>query len=314
MSQEHCENCGVILQGDFCHSCGQSKLSSSRFFGSILMDLLDNFFNYDSRVYKTLVPLMLKPGYVCSEYLSGKRASYLPPFRLYLFASIIFFLLVPFINDISVSFGMPDEQAEQQEDVKENLAGYFTLNDKEDSVNVLGVKEELSEVNRDIPFFLEEREMLRKKFDDPTKYNSDELLETSLNTLPTVMFFLLPILALALKALYIFGKRYYMEHLIVVLYSQSFLFFMLLFTVVLESAHEKSIEKFPASIILHMLEGTIVNLCYLWMPVYMFLFMKKVYGQSTFLTLVKFSTITIIYISLIAIAATVTIVWGIFKI
>ncbi len=92
MSQQHCENCSVILQGDFCHVCGQTKQSSSRFFGTIFMYLLDNLFSYDSRVYKTLIPLMPKPGFVCSEYLSGKRVSFLPPFRLYLFASIVYFL------------------------------------------------------------------------------------------------------------------------------------------------------------------------------------------------------------------------------
>lgn len=65
------------------------------------MDLLDNLFSYDSRVYRTLVPLMTKPGFVCREYLAGKRVRYLPPFRLYLFASIIFFLVVPFVNKVT---------------------------------------------------------------------------------------------------------------------------------------------------------------------------------------------------------------------
>lgn len=313
MTQEHCENCDVILQGDFCHVCGQSKQSSSRFFGTILMDLLDNLFSYDSRVYRTLVPLMLKPGFVCNEYLSGKRASYLPPFRLYLFASIIFFLLVPFVNDISISFGAPDERAEELEEVAEKVAGYITLNDEADSVNVIGVKEELSEVNRDIPFFVEEREILRQKFENITSYNADELLETSLNSLPTLMFFLLPLLALTLKFFYLFSKRYYMEHLIVVLYSQSFIFFMLLITNTLEKSHKLLLDAFPSIVLIHTLLLVPVTLAYLWIPVHIFFFLKKVYGQSTLMTLAKFSAISLVYLTLIAAAVIITIVWGIFK-
>ncbi|MBT7950512.1 MAG: DUF3667 domain-containing protein [Gammaproteobacteria bacterium] len=313
MSQDYCENCGVTLQGDFCHVCGQTKQSSSRFFGSILMDLLDNLFSYDSRVYKTLVPLMLRPGYVCSEYLSGKRASFLPPFRLYLFASIVFFLLIPLMDDTSVSMDFNEDGTSTTEEADEEIAGYLKLNRNDDSDKVIGIRKESVEADADFPYFIEERKILEDKFNKITSRDFDAIFATALNALPTVMFFLLPILALVLKALYLFSKRYYMEHLIVVLYSQSFLFFMLLFSVALESVHEKFIEKFPLSVMLQMLSGTIVNLCYLWIPVYIFFFMKKVYAQSSIMTLAKFSAISFVYISLIGVAIGIALVWSVIK-
>ncbi len=182
MTQEYCENCGVSLQGDYCHSCGQERQSSSRFFGSILMDLLDNLFNYDSRVYKTFVPLMLKPGYVCSEYLSGKRARFLPPFRLYLFASVIFFLIVPLVNDSSVSFNNEGEDAEEVL----NLLAQSEL-DKE--LEVIELEKEMNDDNITIPFFEVDVKKFREKFERIREDNSGELLKTVRNSLPTTMFF-----------------------------------------------------------------------------------------------------------------------------
>jgi hypothetical protein len=313
MKKDYCENCGVILQGNFCHACGQSIQSSSRFFGTILMELLDNLFSYDSRVYKTFVPLMIKPGNVCNEYLSGKRVSFLPPFRLYLFASIIFFLIVPLLNDISVSIDTADEQVLSLPQQELDSAAYIALNKDKNKVGVVGTKENLAEVDRGFPYFIEERETLRDKLNNITKYNSDELLKTSLNSLPTMMFFLLPLLALTLKLFYLFSKRFYAEHLIVVLYSQSFLFFMLLFTLIVEKTNELIMDTLPSFFLFHTIATTIVALLYLWIPVYIFLFLKKVYGQSTVITLAKFSAISVIYLTLIAATVTLTIVWGVFN-
>ena len=97
-SHELCQNCETPLYGAFCHHCGQSSQSSFRFFGGILKDFLGGLFSYDSRVNRTLIPLLVKPGYVIEQYLLGRRVYFLPPFRLYLFASLVFFLLLPLAN------------------------------------------------------------------------------------------------------------------------------------------------------------------------------------------------------------------------
>ncbi len=314
METDRCENCGEQLHGDYCSSCGQSIQTSFRFFGTILMDLLDNLFSYDSRVYRTLVPLMLRPGYVCHEYLSGKRASYLPPFRLYLFASIVFFLLVPLVNNISVSLDLDDSKTSTTTGAEEDVASYLALNKGDSSADMIAIKKEPSEVNTDIPFFIEERKVMRDKFYSITEQDSEALREISLNALPTVMFFLLPLLALTLKFLYLFSKRYYMEHMVVVLFSQSYLFFMLLFTVSLEKGHDLLIAAFPSMVLFHTLATVIVTICYFWMPVHIFLFLKNVYGQSTMMTLAKISALTLVYLTLTGLAFFMTIVWGVFNI
>ena len=59
-------------------------------------------FEADSRLWATLRALFTRPGHLSAEFSRNRRASYLPPFRLYLFSSIVFFFA------LSVSIDLPD--------------------------------------------------------------------------------------------------------------------------------------------------------------------------------------------------------------
>ena len=48
----------------------------------------------DSRLWRTLWYLLSRPGFLTREFFEGKRVRYLPPFRLYLVISVVFFLAV----------------------------------------------------------------------------------------------------------------------------------------------------------------------------------------------------------------------------
>lgn len=56
-------------------------------------DALDVFLNLESRVWLSLRPLLFAPGRLTNEYIAGRRTRYLPPFRIYLVFSLLFFLL-----------------------------------------------------------------------------------------------------------------------------------------------------------------------------------------------------------------------------
>ncbi|ARV15319.1 hypothetical protein BTO07_09285 [Polaribacter sp. SA4-12] len=51
-------------------------------------------FNFDAKFWKTIIPLLIKPGEVSKNYIAGKRQRYTNPFRFYLTVSIIFFLIL----------------------------------------------------------------------------------------------------------------------------------------------------------------------------------------------------------------------------
>lgn len=91
-----CENCHVPLRGPFCANCGQEADSKLKYFWVVIMHLLDDIFSFDSRASRTLFPLLTRPAFLTNEYFAGRRVHYVPPLRLYLFISIIFFLTLKF--------------------------------------------------------------------------------------------------------------------------------------------------------------------------------------------------------------------------
>lgn len=94
-----CENCNSALIGPYCANCGQQAEPTLKYFWTVILHLLDDFFSFDSRANRTLWPLMVKPGFLTAEYFEGRRVHYVPPLRLYLFISIVFFISLNFFAD-----------------------------------------------------------------------------------------------------------------------------------------------------------------------------------------------------------------------
>ena len=93
VSTENCLNCGEVLTGQHCSHCGQRATVRVLSMWGMLRDLLGDITNFDSRFWRTLLPLAFRPGVLTQDYLRGRRASYTPPFRMYLILSVAFFLL-----------------------------------------------------------------------------------------------------------------------------------------------------------------------------------------------------------------------------
>lgn len=94
----HCENCGTALAGEFCSQCGQHAIDYRRSLFRVLLDALDSFLNWDTKFLHSVNVLLLRPWTLTNDFNSGRRARYVHPLRLYLIASIIFFLLARAIN------------------------------------------------------------------------------------------------------------------------------------------------------------------------------------------------------------------------
>jgi hypothetical protein len=111
-----CENCHAKVVGVFCGQCGQSTESTLKYFWSVMLHLLDDIFSFDSRASRTLSPLLAKPGFLTIEYFQGRRVHYVPPLRLYLFISIVFFLSLNFfaVNENSGFINIKDKNTLKQ--------------------------------------------------------------------------------------------------------------------------------------------------------------------------------------------------------
>ncbi len=88
-----CLNCGTITQGRYCHVCGQENLEPKESFWHLVNHFFSDITHFDGKFFTTLKDLLLKPGFLSTEYIKGRRASYLNPVRMYVFTSAIFFLL-----------------------------------------------------------------------------------------------------------------------------------------------------------------------------------------------------------------------------
>lgn len=90
--EKECANCGTGVIGEYCHHCGQkARLHKDSFFHMVTHFVAD-YFHYDHKFLQTLKLLIIKPGRLSREYMSGRRASYLHPIQLYIFVSAVFFL------------------------------------------------------------------------------------------------------------------------------------------------------------------------------------------------------------------------------
>src|ERR1700722_2795190 len=86
-----CGNCGATLMGPYCFDCGQHRHESARSVSALFEAAWHVASHVDGRFWQTLYILLFKPGKLTKEYFAERRARYLPPVRLYLVLSVLFF-------------------------------------------------------------------------------------------------------------------------------------------------------------------------------------------------------------------------------
>ncbi len=90
----NCLNCGSHVEEHYCSRCGQPNLELKENFWQFISHSIAHYFHFDNKFFQTLVPLLTKPGKVTLDYLAGKRARYINPVSMYIFVSIVYFLVV----------------------------------------------------------------------------------------------------------------------------------------------------------------------------------------------------------------------------
>ncbi|HMB42841.1 MAG TPA: DUF3667 domain-containing protein [Luteimonas sp.] len=362
--KRHCENCGAVLLGDHCYSCGQPTKGLIRQFSAIIGDFADTVLNIDSRIIHTVGPLLFKPGHLSLEYFAGRRVRYVSPVRLLVFIAVVTFLvaqwLTPDFGNNTINFDSDNNTFEDADSVaavvKQRdaaLAGLdhgikesaqvpglaATLNaekiklraDSDRRIAELQGKDERASAATvaaaPIPAKEPEMNFNGKPWDPVTNPVAVSWLPTSGNALlnkgvgrakknilrirqdpnllknaifstaPTTLFIMVPVFALLLKILYLFKRRLYMEHVIVALHSHAFLCLNVLLLIV-----NSNLQDWLASTpgLLHTLFGIINFALVVWMPVYLLLMQKRVYGQGWLMTLVKYSVLGFCYIILLS--------------
>ena len=84
MTEDHhrCCTCGQEYQGSYCPCCGQSARIGRYSFKNALLLFLDVWGMGNRGMFRTLRDLILRPGYLIRDYISGMQMAYFPPFKL----------------------------------------------------------------------------------------------------------------------------------------------------------------------------------------------------------------------------------------
>jgi hypothetical protein len=153
-STHECKNCSTEIEGQFCHFCGQRYHDHKESFGELAYEFVSDFLHFDSRFFRTVLPLIFQPGKLTKSYNEGKQRSQFHPIRLYLFSSFVyFFLFFAFTNveDQSENEGMNNNKdALIIDSVKhQNLKDSLKLADQNE-YDSSGKEKTLSDLNKEI--------------------------------------------------------------------------------------------------------------------------------------------------------------------
>ncbi len=89
-----CLNCRHVVADKFCSNCGQENVDTRKTFHHLFIHFFEDLTHYENAFWRTIKNLLFKPSALTTEYLSGKRLSYLAPVRLYIFISFLTFFLI----------------------------------------------------------------------------------------------------------------------------------------------------------------------------------------------------------------------------
>jgi hypothetical protein len=275
-----CDNCGAEVPDKFCGRCGQRREHALHSVWHFSREVTEDMTHADSRLWSTILALLFKPGFLTREFIAGRRMRYLPPLRLYLVLSVAFFLVLGthhqdkavVLTPSRTGSGLEVKPADQVDD----LAARPGETTEQRAAR-------LCDPHYDGPFAGFVTPFLKKGC---TKYVEDKgrsAAEAFIHTLPRAMFVFLPLLALVMKPLYWRPNRYYVEHLLFFLHNHAFGFLVFALLMLVTRFAPSSIGNWATFLV------------WLYLPYYLFVSMRRVYGQSRWLTFAKLTVLSFAY-------------------
>jgi hypothetical protein len=295
----HCPNCGASVPGKYCSQCGQRLEHEIHSVVHFAREATEDLTHADSRLWGTIIALLFKPGFLTREFLSGRRARYLPPLRLYLVLSVLFFLVVASENpdaqgvSIKTGTGKPAVALVNPDDTGLAAKPGETLEQREKRV---------CNPDYDGPARSFVLPFLQKGCRHMVEDRGRTVSEAFMHNLPKAMFIFLPALALVMKAMYWRPRRYYVEHLLFFLHNHAFAF--LLFGLL------ALLTRFLPTTVTNPLEFVV----WLYVSYYVFVSMRRVYGQGRWLTFTKLVVLFFAYLSGVALVLAVTAMYSVYSV
>ena len=293
-----CANCGYRFkdENNFCPSCGQKNHELKIPFKRLVVEVAENTLDIDSKAFKTIKYLLFKPGFLSSEFNMGKRVRYIPPIRLYLLISFIFF----FLMNISSGPKSTNNSLNGQQNQKTKAGTHI-------SFKSISTDDLVGLTKTQVDSLMRAKEIPETNFNKWVVYQLHKIAvngmgqfrQLLMKNISYMMFVLMPVLGVLI---YLFNRKrinYYLESLVISIHFHSFVF--LFFTIIF--------------LIELLINQSLIYL--LWIvapPVYMVLMFKSYFRQKILITITKtffvnvFYSISLIVLFLMTIAVSVALV------
>lgn len=121
-----CKNCAEPLQGRYCRNCGQRSSVDRVTFKETFQDLADSVFTVSAPLWVTIKKLIVNPGEMMRDYLSGRRKTYYKPVSFFVLMTLIF-LFVGFVIDYDPFVNQTIQVQESNESMLLNEAREYYL-------------------------------------------------------------------------------------------------------------------------------------------------------------------------------------------
>ena len=301
--EKSCLNCNAVVHGKYCSFCGQENVHPQESLWHLILHFFNDITHFDGKFFSSVKYVVTKPGFLTSEYVRGRRTSYLNPVRFYVFTSFLFFLILFTFSEIN--FVKIDDTNQPKISFKDSVEMSqingvgdfdFTPNEFKDSTSndpqVLKIVDyknraeydSLKKIGKTTKKWFKKL-LIDKQFDVQEKYGKDKkriatvLREKVISVTPQILFLSLPFFALFLKLLYIRrDKYYYVAHVIFTLH-----FYIFVYIIILLSRFANRLSDFKY---LHWLN--VVSFLLAVSPIYyLYKAMTNFYEQSRMKTLLK---------------------------
>lgn len=319
-----CPNCSATVSGHFCHECGQETVLHPPSTREFLHEFIGHYVALEGKLWKSLGLLLFRPGRLTLEYIKGRRVRYVQPLRMYLTFSLIFFAVLKFsMHDVNLHVGEGDKHATAPAAVaarKDAAHGRDAAPQKEAasaaaaaeaaasppvhaSKTDMVLKEdspgEFADFSRTVgakvrPYNTHVASRIEHFGDLPVEEELALLEESFYHYAPYAIFCMMPFFALYLKVLYLGSGRRYGEHLLFALHTNAFAFLAMTLMVLMPGGF-----------------GFVIFLLWMWLAFYLPTAMRKVYGGSRRLTLLRWVVLMFLHQLSIVLAILGAVVFGV---
>jgi Protein of unknown function (DUF3667) len=284
-SVPRCDNCGAPVPQKYCGVCGQRLEPPVHTLWHFMKVATEDMTHADSRLWRTLAALLLKPGFLTRQFLDGRRASYLPPVRLYLVLSVVFFVWFSATHQRMTVLRL---------DAPRSAAGAAALAPGRHEYGPLAPAQPdespQQRAERSCPDLKSQgpwQDWFLRRVTHACRLvvldDGRSVRDAFLHNVPRAMFLFLPLLAAGMMLVYWRPRHFYVEHLLLFVHNHAFGFLLLLLAA-------------GVSALLPVATPWVRFALCLYIPWYVYRSMRVVYGQGRWLTFGKLVVLSFFYL------------------